>query len=804
MTTLLAILLWITGIDSIQADWMRERYHRSELIHYLEAMDDHTIVETHTTGGWTTSERKEFSVEGIGYTQNRYYIDGFRVDDKFQPGSSRYIPNMQAYNLQMNYHTAQMYFSLNGSSSSNGLNGDYLEVSGNFGGLNNEPAAGTAALIHLFHRTPMESADTWKHVTARRHIRGAGSMDGAYTIRGYRQHVSAGYGSRVLTKEDQNGPMTEDPTYNAQYYYVQADGRLPWGLNYMLHFAGRDDGGSENLYNYGEVYQHKVYTGSIYWSSNSLNSLSGSNSSRFQVSGFRLTTGLTWATNTVRHEDPNFSKNIIDQDGESFEPWMPDGDTHELTWNLTAEKPLLKWLRLVVDASNSMLYFKPTRTEWSNTVYLEAPNGSNSLNGLNGSSSSIGSNSLYPYTWHTRAYASGLMENSIGLQADYAAHKYVDIHGTLNLTLDGMLLGHGKSKVSPNIEAAFRMEVHPCKWFQMGVAVGHYRQAYTAEQMRYFSHDYMYTDDGHGGKYHEYQKGLKQTAYALVDLPIVFQFTSKRGIHHEFSLQQSAKKFYHVWYTYADASLNSSNSSKVQGYEVGYTPTCGSSFFTNTPYYFSQLTKYTLESKHVTFSIGWQSMLAAGYSALGNGANSNNNGVLSESTALASTSQVITNPNAERPGVGRLDMDKGFVCRIYIGYNICKWVQVGLNLKWTDGKPFTAYRYAYANASLSSSNGSRSLNGVIITPLSSRGTNPTDGNFGTRYCANWQADLHVQGCWWIKGNKKQTLRVEAYNVWDFACDQAEMCFYQDIPQARRSSIILNVPTGLLVTFKTEL
>lgn len=735
---------------------MRERYHRGELMHYLEAMDDHTIVETHTTGEWTVGERKVFSIEGICPTQNRYYLDGFRVDDRFMPGSSRYIPNMQSYDMQLMSHTAQLYFRRDTTY------GDYLEMTGNVGGLNNEPAPGTAALIHLFHRTPMESADNWKHITARRHIRGAGSVDGAYTVRGLRQHVSAGYGSRVLTREDQNGLITDRPTYNAYYYYAQADGRLPMGLNYLLHFAGRDDGGSEHLYNYGEVYEHRVYTGSLYW-----NAEQG-----LRQHDYRLTTGLTWATNTIRHENPNFSKNIIDQDGESFEPWMPDGATHELTWNLTAEKPLLPWLKLTVDASNSLLYFAPRRDTWENATYVQAPLSETPVD-------------LYTYRWHSNAYASGLLENSIGLEATYAAHRYVDIHATLLLTLDGMLLGHGRSKVSPNVEASFRMEVHPCRWFEMGFALAHHRQPYTTEQMRYFSADYMYTDDGHGGRYHRYAKGLHQTAYALVDLPIRFHWTSRRGVHHEFALQQSAKKYYNVWYTHAADG-------DEPGYVVGYTPDCGSNFFTRTPYYFSQLTRYTLESKHVTFSIGWQSMLAAGYAALGNGANGNMNGVLSESTALPTTQQVITNPHATYPGVSRLDMDKGFVCRIYLGYNICRWVQLGMNLKWTDGKPFTAYRYAWTDEGQ-----------VVLTPLSSRGTNPTDNNFGTRNCAKWQIDLHLQGCWWAK-DKKQTLRLEAYNVWDFGCDLAEMAFYQDIPQAYRSSMILNVPTGLLLTFRTEL
>ena len=84
----------MTGIDSVPAQWFREWYHRSDLIFYLEAQNDHTIVETHTTGQWWTPERLTFAIDGLPYTANRYYINGFRIDDRFQPGSTNYVPNI--------------------------------------------------------------------------------------------------------------------------------------------------------------------------------------------------------------------------------------------------------------------------------------------------------------------------------------------------------------------------------------------------------------------------------------------------------------------------------------------------------------------------------------------------------------------------------------------------------------------------------------------------------------------------------------------------------------------------------------
>ena len=766
----------MTGIDSVPAQWFRDWYHRSDLIFYLEAQNDHTIVETHTTGQWWTPERLTFAVDGLPYTANRYYINGFRIDDRFQPGSTNYVPNMQQYDIQMDIHTGQLFF-YNDTTAR-----DYVTVSYNFGQVGNgAPAAGTTEIINVFHRSAVQSADTYKHITARRHLAGAGTIDAAYTFRDkagnpYRQHLYATYGQRLITRENQCGLILEDPFYRAYYYKVQANGQIPISklnhpltnpirLFYLLNFSGRSDGGSEYLYNYNEVYDHKNYAASLYLKYRNI-----------------LTTGLTWSTNIVKHHNNCFSKNIIDQDGESFEPWLPDGHTHELNWAVNYEQPVLPWLNVRIDSYNSLIYFNPSSSQWSNAIYLQSPIMDSPL-------------PLYTLEWNAHPFAGGLLENTLGLKAHYAICRQLDINGHLDFTLDGILLGHHKSKISPNWQAGVNFDLHPCKWFEMGLTVAHERMPYNADYLRFFSDDYL------NGKHHLYAKGLHQTSYLEVNLPIRFVFGKGR---HEIVLQNSYKKFFNVWTTrYAGATTDYGYFVEQDGlqvfyeypgvkeYEVGYTESFGSNGLLNSPYFFSQLTRYTYTGRKVTVSVSWQSMQAAGLSALGNGPNSNSLGILSESTANPNTHNVVTNQAGQYPDISRLDLDKGFVARFYLGYNICKWVQAGLTFKWTDGKPFTAYRYYLSS------------NSVAVLPLSSRGTNPTDGNFGTRHGAVFHANLHLQGSWNVK-DLAMKLNIECYNVWDFANDLAELAFVQDIPYASRASMILNVPTGILATYTIEL
>lgn len=772
------------GNDSVPAEFFRTWYHRSDLIYYLEALNDHTVVEMEAVGQWWIPDRLSVAIAGLPCTMNTYTINGMRVDDRFAPGNTVFVQNMQQYNLLLNTHIGRMEFTLDS------LAEDYATVSYNFGQVGNgEPGLGTKAIFNITHRSPMESADTYKHVTARRHQAGVGSVDAGYTFHdkagnAYRQHLYGIFGRRLITCENERALITEAPFYSADYYKVQADGVLPFRPNkvfscmgYRINFSGKEDGGSEYLFNYNEVFDCKNYTGQVY------------------MQRPYLTTGLTWATNVVRHNGLEFSRNIIDQDGESFAPWVADGKTHELSWTVNYKQPVLDWLSVHVESHNSMLYFSPKTEQFTNRIYYRSP-------------VADAATDLYRYEWRSKAFAGGILENKVGLDVAYSICPQLDLNAHLDVTLDALLLS-GKSKVSPNWQAGFSLDIHPCKWFEAGVSMAHERIPYNADYLRYFSNDYMNADiylagtntliATSGGKYHHYQSKLQQTSFFELHIPIRFHFG-----RHEIVLQNQYRKFFHVWHTrYAGETTDYGYfdnkdglnvfflSPGVKEYEVGYTDPFGNNFIMNTPYFFSQLTRYTYTGKKVVVSVSWQSMQAAGYTGLGNGANSNTMGVLSESTANPNTMNVVSNQSGQYAGVGRMDLDKGFVARFYLGYNICRWVQAGLTLKWTDGKPFTAYRYFTGN------------NQVAILPLSSRGTNPTDGNFGTRHCAIYNIDLHVRGQWMAK-DVPMELNVECYNLWDFCHDLCEMAFTQDIPHANRASMIMGVPTGLLATLTVKL
>ena len=98
--------------DSVRAEFFRDFYHQDHLAHWLDALSDHTVYQGLHLGQWDDSGQLMFSLDGNSYRWNRYYLDGFRVDNRFTAGSTSYVPNMEQYDLRIDPATSVMSFTL--------------------------------------------------------------------------------------------------------------------------------------------------------------------------------------------------------------------------------------------------------------------------------------------------------------------------------------------------------------------------------------------------------------------------------------------------------------------------------------------------------------------------------------------------------------------------------------------------------------------------------------------------------------------------------------------------------------------
>ncbi len=784
------------GVETKSSDYFKQRYQYNDLVHYLDNLDLYVTYQAETTGQFNQADRMIFSIEGSSYRWNSYYLDGFRIDSRYFSGSTLYTPDMYDTSLSMDYIGTNLFFEQQRQAAPS-ISGSF-----NVGGLGGI-SSGTAWLINLFHRTASERA--YLPIEDRNKVAGAGTLSSTFIVEHdgekYYHNQYINYGVREVVDFDHEGISGY---YPEDYFKAQLSGDMPWqvgGLfdksHYLVSYSSRSNLNSEFYYSQAESAAYNGYSASLYGTA--------------QRGDTKYSSGVTFAQHNTRHEDINFSRNLYDQDGEAFEPYAPDGNTFELSHAILWEKQLKPWLKLSFDGYNSLLYSAPSTTSFNNVVYTQQ------ITDQEGTP-------LYVYDWQSSSYASGLLENSLKLSAERELSKSLMLRADAALTLDAMLLGGGKSKVSPNVELQAGVSYNPNKWFSTEVTLARRRVSYTIEDLQYFSNDYLngdiYYHDGlsasssiasgnlftsTGGALHTLSDDAQQPAYYVFDFPVHFTFG-----RHRFSFLQSARKYVNNWMTSFDGDASDYghyvtdpdsgmdiyflNSGATPNYIVGDYPEgiMGDSFLNSTPFYFSSNIQYSYTSPKFQFSFAWQSYMQSGISTLGNGPLHNNLGVLSESTANPNTLINAGNVGSDYMAVGRLDQDRAYVMRMFASYNITEKWDFAATFKFKDGQPFSHFNHFTST----DESGNRQ---VALFPSTTRGINTMDGDFGTREDAFFNLDLRLTYRTTL-AKRPCEMQLNFYNVYDFGTEVTEYMFHQDIEETR-NALSLNIPRGMLFTFK---
>lgn len=770
---LLGMLLWssmilsaspLMGVDSVQSSFFREWYQSGELVHYLDNMSEYTIYEAETTGEWSQSEQKVFSIRGNSYKWNKYYYQNFRIDSRFQEGGTLMHLDMLQHALTLDYERGRLHFLPDSS------RGNQLMISGNIGGIGGI-SPGTAELIRLFHSTASDRQ--WKPITERNHLLGAGQAAVGYSIP-YRgkllyQQAYANYGQRRQVMCDETGIAG---TYDTPYYAVQLNGELPfvenWQLHYILSTQSRQDWNTEFTFAPQEQASMHNYHASLYAKRDS-----------------SLTTGITYAVHKIQHHDLCFERNIVDQDGEGMEPWYADGNTHEVSWALNYQWTIRPWLQMHVDAYNSIVAFRPTSHTWSNRLYVQYEDSART--------------DYYDYHFTSRAFTAGLLENEIRLTAHKTPRSWLTIYGDVAITLDGVIL-RDKHLVMPSWEATVGIAFHPTKWFDAEILLGNYRTRYGCNMAQIMSTDYMNAEicyaisgrqaDKWGGQYLSIDKGLQQPQYAVLDIPV--RFTIK---NHEIAILSTARKYYNCQ-TIASIDDNYVLTARPQIKEAGW--------LFATPFYMSNTIRYQYSGRKVYFSLSWQSYQMSGTSLVGNGPLANNVDAMSYSMANPMTYYNASNSESAVQALGRLDQDRAYVARMQLGVNFTENLGLSMNFHFKDGTPISNYY----TEERSNSNGDKD---IVVIVGDTKGINVADGHFGKRKDAFFNLDMRLR----YRGNinmRNQQLsahgaipfevQVTGYNLYDFGTGLVEYNFDQYMPGRR--AMTLCIPRGFILTWRMGL
>ena len=788
------------GVESKSSAFFRDVYLHNDLAHYLDNLSDYVIYETETTGSFNLPDQFTFFVSGNSYRWNKFYLDGFRIDSRFSAGSTAYQPDMYTHSINLEYSRSILNFSTDSTIPNS------LALRYNVGGLGGISPT-TEKLVNLFHNTA--SQRMFKPILFRDKMRDAGTVSFNYAIPSggklYGQQFYADFGTRMLVGFDETGINSYTPE---NFFKVQMAGELPIKLgnlfdrtNYLSIVSQRDNLYTEFNYGKDEVAKQNAYSFSFY-----------GNKVR---TDYKYTSGFTLATNKVQHANLNFSRNMIDVDGEGLEPWYPDGVTTELSHSLNFTKNLGAGWQLCLDSYNSLIYFSPTVSSFQNAIYARKENVTLDM--------VMPFQSLYVYNWKSNAFASGLLENALSLKKEVKLAKDLHLKASFDLTYDAMLVA-SKSMFKPNWQTKLGLSYNPVKWFSTELNFDRNRVSFNIEDIRYFSNDYMNADvyywkdangdrqyqeseksdyfTSTGGRYHQTAGNLRQQSYVVFDMPMYFRFGN-----HEFAWLNTYEIYYNNVTTrldkpadqYGTTETNATGDKQIfyfnngpVNYVVDYYPSSymkTDKFYditVNTPHYAATTIKYTYNSERFYCSFSWCCNLMNGVSALGNGPLSNSLGIYSETSA---------NPNTAYKILGRLDQDRSYIGRVLMSYKFTKNLSFGVTGKFKDGVPFTSFDTQLkvdpsGNAQLAMWN------------ARTKGTNSITDEFGTRKDAFFNFDLRAA----YKGtamNHPYEIQMMMYNVYDFGTELTEYTFEPDDVRTRYA-LQLNIPRGLMVTAKIGL
>ncbi len=787
------------GSEGKSSGFFRNKYLHNDLVHYLDNVNDFVTYESETTGSFNIPDNLIFSVSGNSYRWNTYYLDGFRTDSRFFVGSSLYQPEMFTHSLSLNYYHSELSFS------TDSLINNSISIRFNTGGLGGISPL-TKELINLFHKSASErlyhpAGQLYSPVDYRAQLKPAGTIALNYTIKAggknLRQQFSADFGRRMLLNFNQSGISDY---YPENFSRIQLNGDLPFGTgklfdntHYILNILNRDHLYYEFYYGKDETARQHSLSASVYGTK--------------QRGTYQYTSGFTVATHRILHNNLNFSRNVIDQDGEAFEPWYPDSRVTEFSHALNLTRNIAEDVQLTFNGYNSLIRFVPESTSFQNVLYAENDN--------------FAFVPLSVYEWNASAFTGGLLENSLGLKTQKELTKSITLRADVHATFDGMLIA-GESILRPNWEAQLGFRFHPAKWFTMELNFSKKRVSYNFEDMRYISDDYLngavyYWKDlnndhryqeneksdyfaSTGGKYRSYAKNVKQPSYFVFDFPLYFRF----GKHSEFSILNSFKKYYNTLTTlfdkdateygfYEDVAdnriyfLNSGEKKYVvDRYPSSYMSTNSAmNFLTNSPFYAGSTMKYKYETDRFLLSLSWTSYEMAGISSLGNGPLHNNVGVLSETTA---------NPNLNYKLIGRLNQDRAYVLHIQSGWKLNDHLSFTLTGKFKDGQPFSSFdKQLYTDA-----DGNHQ---IAIWNQRTKGINVFTGDFGSRKDAFFNFDFMTSYKRKI-ANCNLDLNLMLYNLYDFGTELTEFTFQPDRPSGR-TAMSLNIPRGIMITAKLD-
>ncbi|HMA99467.1 MAG TPA: hypothetical protein VKS21_00635, partial [Spirochaetota bacterium] len=511
----------------------------------------------------------------------------------------------------------------------------------------------------------------------------------------------------------------------------------------------------------------------------------------------------------IRHNRKNYSRNIVDQDGEGREPWYPEADVMEIQANGKASYDpggvVGDAMQICLVLNNSLAGVRPARQSAFHPVYFKTAD----------TNISLYINDLVfrrMQFFITDGMLSCTIKKKIG---ERSLHLKLDTGaGYKGLVISGE---SDKNIFFPWIDFSLDTVLYQNNHIDFSVKLGEYALPLTGDTALFLSADYMsgtayYWDDADndlvldngektgavyktsGGKWHDLSRRLTTPYCFYLNIPARFRINNLITISSRLSWKSFRRLLQVVVdendYTARDSSdADAGMITGTNGMDTVYTYNGGEThykvkntplypyndnFFTGNPFYAGAAFTISAHTSRFFTSATFHAYMCVGTAGLGNGFLLNNYGNLSELRA---------DPNAGYKALARMVNDRGYLIKLAAGFRPVKNFLIALGLRYKDGEPFSFYNaYIYDESS-----GRRQ---AAIVRRNVMGDNIYNGDFGTREDALWNFDLKLSYTL-ISSGPEFRFTIKAHNLIDIGSELAEKVF-----SGRRTSLETVNPAGM--------
>jgi len=414
---------------------------------------------------------------------------------------------------------------------------------------------------------------------------------------------------------------------------------------------------------------------------------------KYKWNSFEILSSLLYEKEDLKPVSHNFSKDLMDVDGEGLYPFEKFGDFSAITYNLFINKKLNfgnNKLKFFLNLDHSILSGNEDSFDYNainfNTDPYYVVKWENNFTKYKNHNSSI--------------KLGGILESEIFEEVHFFSKLFLNYSG-LSFSekannVDFFSLGYDigfiflKDK-NPSF-SVFYGEIPYELRENINFFLEHDRPSGTYYYWDDYDMDYEYDTDEEEEVY-----GYTGSAFHSVDndlaLPstrrFLANFSFKLSNRFRFNFRGIYKKFKNnLWVKFGEkyGEYKEINNQELYFYNQPFKEYILTNYdFEDEPFYGQLLMQLLGYKKNKwVFSLSFMAYMGMGYTSFGNGPVYNDIGNIDESMA---------NPNSWINGFGRVDGDRAFVGKIFWGFYPLKRFSLGLSIKYRDGNPFAFFNH---------------------------------------------------------------------------------------------------------------